>query len=93
MSYTFTYTDCAGFSHDWIYVYTIRGPEAGELSYSGQTSFCEGDVALNNIAINLGADSQSGLLPTFNDGINNCFAHAILLLIQVQVRLWTLLKQ
>ena len=27
MVYTFTYTDCAGHSHDWTYTYTIDAPD------------------------------------------------------------------
>ena len=78
--YTYTYTDCAGNSHEWKYTYTISGPEAGELSYGGQTVFCADDIALGNLTINLGPDAQSGALPTTNDGVNNCFVHAILLI-------------
>ncbi|TVZ59803.1 putative secreted protein (Por secretion system target) [Flavobacteriaceae bacterium MAR_2010_105] len=45
ITYTFTYTDCAGNSDDWVYTYTVdltTGPDAG--ADDGSTVECEADA-------------------------------------------------
>ncbi|NNF36336.1 MAG: T9SS type B sorting domain-containing protein, partial [Saprospiraceae bacterium] len=46
VSYTWTYTDCAGFSHDWIYTITIDFPDFTIPTPTTQTVECYADIIL-----------------------------------------------
>jgi hypothetical protein len=56
ITYTWTYADCAGNSHDWVYTYTIEGLDFTLPADEGTTVACE-------------VDATAPMPPTVND---NC---------------------
>ncbi|NNF33672.1 MAG: hypothetical protein HKN68_06170, partial [Saprospiraceae bacterium] len=42
--YTWNYTDCEGFSHDWNYTFTIEYQNFNLPPNNGETIFCESDI-------------------------------------------------
>src|SRR6202008_4895238 len=46
MVYTFTYTDCAGHTHDWTYTYTISVPDFTLPANGSSTVNCPADAVL-----------------------------------------------
>ncbi|MFZ5429246.1 MAG: gliding motility-associated C-terminal domain-containing protein [Bacteroidota bacterium] len=43
-TYTFTYSDCAGKTYNWVYTYTIREPEWQVPASGSQTVECPGNI-------------------------------------------------
>src|SRR5688572_7910252 len=44
MVYTFTYTDCAGNSHDWTYIYSFPTPRSTDLANGSSVVSCAADA-------------------------------------------------
>ncbi len=44
MTYTYTYTDCIGHTHDWVYTYTIERADFNMPDNDGSTVACVADA-------------------------------------------------
>ena len=65
-TYTFTYTDCEGNTHDWVYTYTIEREDFSMPSNEGSTVAC---IALATVPTPPSVNDNCGNLITPSAGV------------------------